>query len=87
MATKNKAIKKRQKKRRKLREREQKWNVRYAQDHKCPTPNKKPYDTKQQAENARFSQVSSCQPGRNFAVRSYECPCGKYHISSKPSKK
>ena len=42
----------------------------------CPTPDKKRYDSYQAA--SFFAQTDG--------LRAYRCPCGKYHLSSRPGK-
>lgn len=43
----------------------------------CPTPNKKTYDTKGAAQFFAYTD----------GLRSYKCPCGKWHLSSKNVKR
>lgn len=52
------------------------------QKQKCPTNNKIPYLTRGKAENAAISMQL-----RGRYARVYLCPCGVFHISTKPLEK
>lgn len=45
----------------------------------CPTPSKRSFDSEENA--VRWALTSSGGTGKGF--RTYECPCGSFHISSK----
>lgn len=65
---------KRQKKLSKMRQKAKKL-----QTTTCPTANKIPYATRGRAENTAISMLVK---GRYARV--YQCPCGVFHISTKP---
>lgn len=53
---------------------------------KCPTPSKRSYRTKQNA-NKQIREMWRTGRGTTLVKRSYKCPCGDWHTTSKPFRK
>lgn len=51
----------------------------------CPTPRKQPYTSRSAAETA-LGQAwrRPYRRGGKLPVRTYKCPCGKWHMTAQP---
>lgn len=52
----------------------------------CPTPGKSAYDSRAAAERAMGTFWHKMR-NESAPTRSYRCPCGSWHLSSKPRRK
>lgn len=53
----------------------------------CPTPNKHAYPNREQAHASLRRQWRQPRPGKHLPTRAYRCPCGAWHLSSKPGRR
>lgn len=52
----------------------------------CPTPDKNRYATRKDAELALLEFWQTMRTGKKELRRAYECECGAWHTTAKPSK-
>ena len=52
----------------------------------CPTPKKYAYRTRGEAQATLRRQWRQPRPGKHLPTRAYHCPCGAWHLSSKPER-
>ena len=52
----------------------------------CPTPNKNAYPNREQAHASLRRQWRQPRPGKHLPTRVYRCPCGAWHLTSKPDR-
>ena len=57
-----------------------------ARQHPCPTPQKRRYANHTQADNAMRKFWATGSKGKPMPCRTYQCPCGGWHLTSKPHK-
>lgn len=50
----------------------------------CPTPHKKAYDSEADAEETMMGFWRCPHPDKVLPSRVYECPCGRWHMTSTP---
>ncbi|AXH70435.1 hypothetical protein HOT75_gp048 [Gordonia phage Daredevil] len=54
----------------------------------CPTPSKTVYGSGYEAERAMYKmwRAGRARRGNKLPSRTYRCPCGKWHLTSKPKR-
>lgn len=83
--SKNRHTRRAQKARRRTRERERNYAREALSAPGCPTPDKAAFKTRAEAQShlGRLWSMKGAPPGK-LPCRVYRCPCGMFHLTSKP---